>query len=238
MAPGLIAGLAQPFGWRGAFLSFGVIGVLWVIAFACFFRNTPAEHPGVNLAERAIIEEGNRDAAQPPPLSWQAMLSSPTLWFLCGMYFCSNAGWCLFITWDLKYYDKVLGLTGTSMKLASGAPLFFGGIACIVGGMTTDARKLAADVKAAGVPDVSNGQQISSALQTAFTRFEAALTTYQTQVNQLPTSSPTAFKTASSQLTTSLQQSLGGIGSGLSGLKSPQLVQAASHTPACQSLSL
>jgi MFS transporter, ACS family, glucarate transporter len=138
MAPGLIAGLAQPFGWRGAFLSFGVIGVLWVIAFACFFRNTPAEHPGVNNAERAIIEEGNRDAAQPPPLSWKAMLSSPTLWFLCGMYFCSNAGWCFFITWDLKYYDKVLGLTGTSMKLASGAPLFFGGIACIVGGMTTD----------------------------------------------------------------------------------------------------
>jgi hypothetical protein len=111
-------------------------------------------------------------------------------------------------------------------------------LATFVGGMTTDARKLAADVKAAGVPDVSNGQQISSALQTAFTRFEAALTTYQTQVNQLPTSSPTAFKTASSQLTTSLQQSLGGIGSGLSGLKSPQLVQAASHTPACQSLSL
>jgi hypothetical protein len=111
-------------------------------------------------------------------------------------------------------------------------------LATFVSGMTSDARKLATDIRAAGVPDVSNGQQISTALQAAFTRFEAALTTYQSQVNQLPTTSPAAFKSASSQLTVSLQQSLSGIGTGLSGLKSPQLQQAASHTPACQSLSL
>jgi MFS transporter, ACS family, glucarate transporter len=137
LAPGLIASLGLAFGWRGAFLSFGVVGVVWVVAFAYFFRNTPAEHPGVNLAERALIQEGTPDTHR-PPLSWKTMVWSPTLWFLCIMYFCSNAGWCFFITWDLKYYDRVLGLTGTPMKLAAGAPLFFGGIACLVGGLLTD----------------------------------------------------------------------------------------------------
>jgi MFS family permease len=138
MAPGLITVLAMPFGWRGAFLSFGAIGVLWVIAFAIFFRNSPADHPGVNRAEQAVIAEGTPDTGRPPPLSWRTMALSPSLWLLCLMYLCSNAGWCFFITWDLKYYDKVLGLTGTAMRLASGAPLFCGGIACIVGGLLTD----------------------------------------------------------------------------------------------------
>ncbi len=118
MAPWLIAQLALPFGWRGAFLSFGVIGVVWVVAFAVFFRNSPAEHPGVNPAERAYIEEGTSDTARPPPLSWRTMLFSPTLWLLCGMYLCSNAGWCFFITWDLTYYRRVLGMSGWSLALA------------------------------------------------------------------------------------------------------------------------
>src|SRR5207237_5729539 len=85
-----------------------------------------------------VIAEDTPDTGPPPPLSWQTMARSPSLWLLCLMYLCSNAGWCFFITWDLKYYDKVLGLTGTAMRLASGAPLFCGGIACIVGGLLTD----------------------------------------------------------------------------------------------------
>src|SRR5262249_45095444 len=46
--------------------------------------------------------------------------------------------WCFFITWDVRYYEKVLALDGLPLRLASGAPLFFGGIACILGGFLTD----------------------------------------------------------------------------------------------------
>lgn len=138
IAPPLIAWLSSPFGWRGAFVAFALVGAVWVVAFTWFFRNNPAEHPGVNLAELAVIREGTRDAESPPSISWKAMLASPTLWFLCGMYLCSNAGWCFFITWDVEYYKGVLGLSGTPLKVASSAPLFFGGIACLLGGLTTD----------------------------------------------------------------------------------------------------
>jgi ACS family glucarate transporter-like MFS transporter len=137
VAPALIMLFAMPLGWRGAFMAFGVIGALWVILFAIFFRNSPAEHPKVNDAERAYIQEKG-DERPRLPLSWRAMLSSPSLWFLSGMYFFSNAGWCFFITWDVEYYKNVLELNGTNLMIASGGPLFFGGIACLLGGFITD----------------------------------------------------------------------------------------------------
>ena len=79
-----------------------------------------AVNAGVNDAERALIQGDAADSAKPPPLSWRAMLKSPTLWCLCLMYFCSNAGWCFFITWDVQYYKTVLGLEGWALTIASG----------------------------------------------------------------------------------------------------------------------
>src|SRR5207302_6035267 len=114
------------------------LGVLWVMAFAYFFRDSPAQHPGVNQAEKTLILGAVRESATPPPLSWKAMLRSPTLWCLSVMYFCSNAGWCFFITWDEEYYQNVLHLQGSDLTIASGAPLFCGGIACLLGGLGTD----------------------------------------------------------------------------------------------------
>jgi MFS transporter, ACS family, glucarate transporter len=140
-APLLFGSLAAWLGWRGAFWAFGIVGALWVICFAIWFRNTPAEHPAVNDAERELImgDAGPGADKLKPPLSWRSMLRSRSLWCLCWMYFCSNAGWCFFITWDVEYYRTVLGLSGTTLEIAAGAPLFFGGIACLLGGFLTDA---------------------------------------------------------------------------------------------------
>ncbi len=139
IAPVLIWIFARElFDWRGAFIAFGIMGLCWVTAFAYYFRDRPQEHPGANPAEIALIQESKGEASKPPPLSWSTMLKSPTLWFLSLMYFCSNAGWCFFITWDVKYYETILELDGLDLSLAAGAPLFFGGIACLCGGFLTD----------------------------------------------------------------------------------------------------
>lgn len=73
----------------------------------------------------------------PPPLSWSSMLRSKSLWFLSIMYFCSNSGWSIFITYVTPYL-KSAGLSGWELHVASGAPLFFGGIGCMLGGFLTD----------------------------------------------------------------------------------------------------
>ena len=106
ISPLLIGFISQVVGWRGAFVFFGVVGVVWVVFFYLWFRDTPREHPGVNAAELALIEQGNGSTGRLPPLSWRTLLASPTLWLLCLMYVCSNAGWSFFITWDVAYFQK------------------------------------------------------------------------------------------------------------------------------------
>jgi MFS family permease len=139
LSPLLIGLFASWFGWRGAFWAFGILGAIWVFSFAIYFRDTPAEHSRVNDAERSLILADRVPGQAPPPISWKNMLKSRTLWCLCLMYFCSNAGWCFFITWDVEYYKTILGLSGRPLEIVSGLPLFFGGIGCILGGFLTDA---------------------------------------------------------------------------------------------------
>jgi len=87
---------------------------------------------------------GNDEAPQVRPpdgsaaLSWRALLTSPTIWCLSIMYFCSNSGWSFFITYVTPYLKNDLQLQGWQLHLAAGAPLFFGGFGCLLGGMLTD----------------------------------------------------------------------------------------------------
>ena len=52
-APTLAAYLIREAGWRWAFVAFGLLGVVWAVGFWWWFRDDPAEHPGVNAAEVA-----------------------------------------------------------------------------------------------------------------------------------------------------------------------------------------
>src|SRR5438093_652015 len=117
-----------------AFVVLGVIGIFWVAGFYRWYRDGPREHPGVNEKERDLIEAGTGLSRKPAPLSWATVLKSPTLWCLSFMYFCSNSGWSLFITFDSRILKNDMKLAGWELHLASGAPLFFGGIACMLGG--------------------------------------------------------------------------------------------------------
>ncbi|HEX3313687.1 MAG TPA: MFS transporter, partial [Gemmataceae bacterium] len=136
--PMLILLIGSRLGWRGVFLTFGLLGGVWALFFHRHLRDGPAHDPRVNDAERRCI--GQDEMLGPrAPISWRAMLSSPTLWLLAGMYFVGNAGGCFFITWDQNYYAEVLHLSGSRLTLATTGPLFCGGVACLLGGFSTDA---------------------------------------------------------------------------------------------------
>jgi hypothetical protein len=98
-----------------------------------------------------------------------------------------------------------------------------------------DSERVVASLRGAGVPNVGNGQQIANTIVSTFERATNQLRSLQSQVSRLP-NQPQAFRAAASRLGSSLQSSLSGIGSGLQGLHSPALEQAAAKSPACQSL--
>jgi ACS family glucarate transporter-like MFS transporter len=134
----LLLALSRFFGWRGAFVATGAFGVVWVILFWLRFRDKPDLDPKVNGAERVLIAEGRIQTKKAAPLSWETLFLSPTMWFLLLMYFASNAGWSFFASWITPYLEKDLHLKGMTLAVGSGAPLFFGGIACLIGGLLTD----------------------------------------------------------------------------------------------------
>jgi len=130
--------LTHVFGWRWTFVVTGAIGVVWVTFFWVRFRDTPAQDPKVNEAERALIEGGKRETPARAPISWATLLLSPTIWFLLIMYFCSNAGWAFFSSWITPYLEGDLRLRGMKLAFASALPWVFAGVACFLGGFLTD----------------------------------------------------------------------------------------------------
>ncbi len=102
--------------------------------------------------------------------------------------------------------------------------------------VAADTDHAVSQLKAAGVPHVTNGKAISTGIVEAFTAVKGALTNAATRAQTLPTSSPQAFKTAAAGLGGNVQASMSRIGSSLAGLKSPTLEAAAAKEPSCKSI--
>lgn len=100
-----------------------------------------------------------------------------------------------------------------------------------------DTDKLISSVDAADVPDVEGGQraaaQIKSATQRAKTSFESA----RTQVDQLPTDNPSAFRTGAQQIGSQIGSSLSAVGQELRNrAQSEEIRQAFQDSPTCARL--
>jgi len=129
--------------WRGTFVFFGFVGVVWCLLFLSWFRNRPEEKPQVNSAELALIRADRAETeVGHAHVPWRRILASRNLWFLCMMYFCQAYGWYFFITYihrfmELQYGVKPGDVLGAVYK---GGPLWMGAIGCLLGGFLTDAH--------------------------------------------------------------------------------------------------
>lgn len=153
IAQGLTALLLLPLGWRGVFFAYSAVGVLWAAAFAFYFRDLPAEHPGVNRAERDLIgvSEGGRAGAGaksdeiPMPerirrsaLLVGSMVRSSSAWMICGQAVFRAFVAAFFLTWFPAFLEKGHGVKLQDTGMLAMAPLaasVFGGI---VGGVLVD----------------------------------------------------------------------------------------------------
>lgn len=131
--------------WRHVFWIFGLLGVIWCIAWWWWFRDRPEEHASVNAAELAVIHsDGDQHAgAGHAGVPWGLLLRSGNLWILCGQYFCAAYGWYFNITYLPGYLRDKYGVTADhwgfwTTSLMVGAPLLLGAMACLVGGILTD----------------------------------------------------------------------------------------------------
>ncbi len=152
LTPAIVVWLMASYGWRMPFFAFGAIGLLWAAVWYWYYRDTPAEHPAVNRAERDLIlsSVGGGRASHGRTVPWGLILRSSTLWTLSLMYFCYAYCISVYLDWFPKYLHDHRGFDLKHMGIYASLPLFAGTGGALIGGWLSDHwAKRSGDLKTA-----------------------------------------------------------------------------------------
>src|SRR5229473_1566939 len=139
LTPALVVMMMLRFGWRAPFLFFGLIGLVWSAVWYWYYRDTPAEHPGISPAERRLIEQAvGVSSAHTHSVPWARILRSPSLWTLSLMYFCYGYSIDVYLDWFPKYLNEHRGFNLTQMGFYASLPLLAGAAGDLLGGTVSD----------------------------------------------------------------------------------------------------
>lgn len=139
LSPALAVIAIASIGWRGTFIVFGAVGLIWIAICAWWYRDDPAQNPSVSQQELEIISVG----AVPAPsggqsLPWKKLLFNRDLLILCATYFASGFGFQFFVTWLPTYLTREHGLTLAKSGYYASLPLLAGAAGCALGGFLSD----------------------------------------------------------------------------------------------------
>jgi len=140
VTPPLVVLLIVRYGWRAPFLTFAVLGLVWVALWLFYYRDTPDEHRGVNTAERELIHSATGGPRQKAgaAVPWRRILSSRTLWQLAAMYFCYQYALAVYLDWFPTYLKESRGFTLAQMGFYASLPLLAGTLGDLLGGWLSD----------------------------------------------------------------------------------------------------
>jgi MFS family permease len=134
LTPPLMAALLSFISWRGSFVVLGLLSLLWLFVWAWYFRNDPAEHPGITGAELASLPAaatGKRKAIPWGPLARRILP-------VTIVDFCYGWTLWLFLSWIPSFFFENYHLNLQSSAMFSGGVLFAGVIGDTVGGLASD----------------------------------------------------------------------------------------------------
>jgi sugar phosphate permease len=135
LTPPIVVVIMVAFGWRAAFMAFGLLGVVWSAVWYFYYRDTPEEHHSVNAAECELIGSGRKRSTEIP---WRKILSHGNLWILAVMYFCYNFNLNVYNDWFPTYLHDSRGMTLARMGIYASLPLFAGTLGDLAGGWFSD----------------------------------------------------------------------------------------------------
>lgn len=131
--PLLVALFISWYSWRVAFLTFGLLGIVWAFSFYFWYKDNPADHPKISSQELELLpKKVELEVHETVPL--KKLLINRDVVLLWVQFFCLNYGACFYITWLPTYLIDYRGTTLEKGAFLSGFPLFFGGIGSLVCG--------------------------------------------------------------------------------------------------------
>ncbi|MBX3438583.1 MAG: MFS transporter [Planctomycetaceae bacterium] len=139
--------LSDDFDWRGVFVGYAMVSLVWSVGFGWYFRTDPRDHPGVNDAEVRLIRAS--DSAQESEMQAYsapigetsvslAMLASASMWGLCVQSFCRAAGYSFFVTWFFAFLEYAHGVPKAAAGVLNSLPLMAVVVGSLTGGVLID----------------------------------------------------------------------------------------------------
>ena len=136
LAPLLLVPINRYLGWHGVFIVLGAVGFCWAIAWRGWFRDIPAEQPGITAEE--VTEIGRDDSAGHLGTPWKRLLALPQLWLIALAYFFYAFGSWFFFGWFPTWMVKSAGFTVAEMGVYGSIPFLLGVVGNLAGGVLCD----------------------------------------------------------------------------------------------------
>ena len=125
-----VAAMIDSLGWRASFVVLMVVGFGWAAFWFWWFRDDPAEKPGIDpeelgyiLANRQSQDTGGENAGH---LNLESIVFSRNLWLVSLQYFSSNFTFFFCLTWLFPHLQKTFDLGRVEAGFYSAAPLIAG----------------------------------------------------------------------------------------------------------------
>ena len=114
--------LLTRFDWPSAFYVFGVIGLVWCVAWFAIARDRPDLDPHVSPEERRLLAEEAEPARTAEDGSWRALLRHPAAWALFAAHFANT--WTLYVllSWLPSYLREVQHMSIGAAGIWSAGP--------------------------------------------------------------------------------------------------------------------
>jgi ACS family hexuronate transporter-like MFS transporter len=123
LAPPLIVMAEANFGWRGAFLTTGALGILWLLAWFTLFR-LPATAPSQETSPR--------------PWPIKSILARREVWGLVCTRFLLDPVFYVYMFWIPQYLSKERGASLAEIGALSWIPFLCLGVSSLLGGYLSD----------------------------------------------------------------------------------------------------
>ncbi len=109
-------------GWHANFYVFGVVGIGFAALWFGLVRASPAGHPTISAAERAMLAGVGADDAEPPPVPWGKLLRLKPVWAIAINHTTTTWSLYLMLTWMPSYFRDVQHLAIAKSGLFSALP--------------------------------------------------------------------------------------------------------------------
>ena len=124
-----VAWLIVVLGWRASFVTLGVAGLVWAIAWYLAFRDDPTDHASLTTTEKDYIRTHRQPldpVATRTALKASNLIGSKNMWLAMGQYFCSNFTFFFCLTWLFPHLKATYALDTLEAGFYASAPLVLG----------------------------------------------------------------------------------------------------------------